>query len=205
MGGTYHIHHVLLVAPLLALPKHLFEQSLSSSIRCQLEILRTLVRGQGQQDNPLAVVAEEGCHRVLTHIGGNSQRIHVVLLEEGLGIHLRRVANVSTLGVGDDEVVRILFLQILDGGLESHDAVYAVGLIEGQVGLVCHAVGCCGINDEGIELAKGAEDVVFAVLSLCLVDDALGYLVQVCIETYAEKRLLLFYLLYQFFPVHFSI
>ena len=93
-------------------------------------------------------------------------------------------------------MVGIFLLQVVDGGLEGEDAIHTVSLVECQVGLVGHAVGGCGIDDEGVKLAEGAEDIVFAVLSLCLVDDTLGYLVQVCIETYAEKRLLLANLLY---------
>ena len=80
--------------------------------------------------------------------------------------------------------------------LESEDAVYSVGLVESQIGLVGYAVGGCGVDDEGIELAESAEDIVIAVLLLGLVDDALGYLVDVGIETDTEKRLLLLDLLY---------
>ena len=96
----------------------------------------------------------------------------------------------------NDEVVGIFLLQVVDGSLESQDAIDSVSLVESEVGLVGHAIGGCGIDDEGIELAKGAEDVVVTVLFLCLVDDALGYLVDVGIETDTEKRALLADLLY---------
>ena len=75
-------------------------------------------------------------------------------------------------------------------------------LVESQIGLIGYAVGGCRIDDEGIKLAEGAEDVILAILGLCLVDDALGYLVEVCIETYAEKTLLLANLLNQFLTGH---
>ena len=93
-------------------------------------------------------------------------------------------------------MVGILLLQIVDGSLESQDAIHSVCLVESEVRLVGHAIRCCGVDDQGIELAEGAENVVLAVFLLCLVNDTLGYLVDICIQSYTEKTLLLLNLLY---------
>jgi len=88
-------------------------------------------------------------------------------------------------------VVGIFFLQVIDGCLEGEDAVYTISLIKGKIGLVSDTIRCCRVDDEGVKLAKGTENIVFSVLSFCLVDNTLGDFVQVSIQTYAEKRLLL--------------
>ena len=188
LGGTNDIHHIVLIAPLLALLQHFLKEALAIGILRQLEVVRALVRGECQQDDPLVVIAQEWCDAVFAHIGGNGECIDIIFLEEGFGIHLRRVADITTLGISNDEVVGVFLLQVVDGGLESQDAIYTVCLVESQIGLVGHTIGGCGIDNQGIKLAQGAEDVVVAILSLCLVDDALGYLVDVGIETNTEKR-----------------
>ena len=117
--------------------------------------MTAFVRRQGQQDNPLALVAEEGRDAVFTHIGGDGQRVNVVFFEEGTGIHGAGVANVATFGVGNDEVLRVVLLEIFDGLLEGHESLDAEGLVESEVGLVRHAIGCGGVDDSLVKRKDG--------------------------------------------------
>ena len=117
LGGTDDVHHVFWSAPLLRNFQHLLKEPFAVGIFCHLEIHRTFVAGQCQQNDPLAVIAEEGGDGVFAHIGRDGQGIDIVLLEEGFGVHLRRVADITALGIGDDEVVGVFLLQIVDGGL----------------------------------------------------------------------------------------
>ena len=202
LRSTNDIHHILVVAPLLTLFQHFLKESFAIGVFRQLEVVRAFIARQRQQDHPFVVVAEEWCDAVFTHVGGDGECIDIVLLKEGLGIHFRCVADITTLGISDDEVVGIFFFQIVDGCLKSQQTIHSISLVESEVGLVGHAIGGCGIDDESVELAEGTEHIVLAVLGLCLVDDALWNFVDICIETYAEKTLLLANLFYQLLSVH---
>ena len=134
--GSHNIHHVVLVAPFLRLCEHLLKQACALFVGCELEVVAALVACEGEQHHPLVLVAQEGRHAVLAHVGCHGKRVDVILLEEGACIHGACVAYVAALGIGYDEVVGIVLLKIGHGLLEGHDALHAEGLVEGQVGLV---------------------------------------------------------------------
>ena len=90
-------------------------------------------------------------------------------------VHVRCVANVTTLGVGDDEVVGVVFLEIIDGLLEGGYALEPHALVECEVGLVSHTVGGRRIDDLLVELECG----VF------LFQQELWDLAKVCVESHA--------------------
>ena len=192
LSGTYHIHHIGIVAPLLALLQHLLKESFAVFVLSHLEIQRALVGCKSQEDYPLVLISQEGLHAVLTHIRGDSQGIKVVLLKECTGIHSRCVADIPSLGIGDDEVMGIMLVQIVNGLFKGHDSLHAEGFIESQIGLVGHTVVCRGIYDGLVE----GEDRVF------LIQQMGRNFLQVGIQSYAEERLLVKYLFYQFLSVH---
>ena len=185
--GSYNVHHVLGIAPLLTLANDLLEKTLAFRVGGELEVIAALVAGEGEQDNPLAFVLQEWLHGILAHVWSHGERIEVVLLEEGLGVHLGGVADVTTLGICDDEVVRIVSLQILDGVLEGDHTLYTTALVESQVRLVCHTVRGCGIDDS---LVESEHQLRLCTLDFLTLDDALRQLVNICIETYAQEALL---------------
>ena len=185
--GTYYVHHVLVVAPFLTLLQYLLEEANAVLVLGELEVVTSLVAGEGEQDNPLAFVLQEWLHGILAHVWSHGERIEVVLLEEGLGVHLGGVADVTTLGICDDEVVRIVSLQILDGVLEGDHTLYTTALVESQVRLVCHTVRGCGIDDS---LVESEHQLRLCTLDFLTLDDALRQLVNICIETYAQEALL---------------
>ena len=190
--GTNHIHHIFVVSPFLTLLQHLLEEALALSILRELEIVRAFVGSERQQNHPFVLVLEERCNAVFAHVRGNGQCIHIVLLEEGTGVHLGGVADIATLCIGDDEVVGVVLLQILHRFLERHQTLYAVSLVESQIGLVGYAViGRC--VDDG--LIKLKERIV-------QIEDTLGHLLGICIQSHAQKTLLLLNLFYQFFTIH---
>ena len=154
--------------------------------------MTALVACQGEQDDPFALVAEERSHAVLSHIRSYGERVNVIFAEESAGIHCRCIADVATFCVGNDEVVGVIFLQVVDGLLESHQSLHAESLVESEVGLVSHAVRCGGVDDGLVE----GEDGVWTV------EQVLWHLFEVGIETYAEKRALGLNLFYQLLSIH---
>ena len=79
----------------------------------------------------MARVLEEGLYAIAAHVGGDGQGVDLEVLEEAARIHVAGVADVATLGVGDDELLGIFALQVGDGLLEGLDAEAAHALIEG--------------------------------------------------------------------------
>ncbi len=120
-------------------------------------VVATLVGSECQENHPFAWILEEWCHAVLAHVGSNGEGIEVDFLEEGAGIHRAGVADVATFGIRDDEVLGIVLVEVRDGLLERNPALHAHALVESEVGLVCHAIGCCGVDDGLVE----GEDGVF--------------------------------------------
>ena len=201
--GTNYVHHVLVVAPFLTLLQYLLKQALAILVLHQLEVVTALIAGKSQQHHPFAVVAQEWCNAVLAHVRSNGQRIYIVLLKESLGVHLRCVTDIAALGIGYNQVLGIVLLQIFDNALESSHTLNAVSLVEGQVGLVGHTVGSSSINNAGAKLKQHAEGHLFLlVLFLHNLLQAFGHLVQVCVQSHAQKALLLANLFNQFFSGH---
>ena len=190
--STYHIHHVVGIAPFLTLLQHLLEEALAVSVGRELEVVAALVGSERQENHPLALILQERSHAVLAHVGSHCERVEVDFLEEGAGIHCAGVADVTTLSVCDDEVLRIVLVEIRDSLLERNPALHTHALIEGEVGLVGHAVGCCGVDDSLVE----GKDGVF------LLQQVLRNLLDVGVETHTQEGLLRENLVNQFFACH---
>ena len=191
--STHDKHHVLWRAPFLRLAHHFFKEPLAVFIFRELEIEASLVARERQQGHPFPVVFEEGRHAVFTHVGSHGEHIDVVFVEKRASIHFRGVADVATLRIGDDEVVRMAFANVFDGFLEGNHAVSAVRLVEGEIGLVGHAVGCRGVDDGFVELHDGVVQV----------EQVRRNFLGVGVEPYAKKRFLGENLLNQLFSGHF--
>ena len=170
----------------MRLCEHFFKQACALFVGCELEVVAALVACEGEQHHPLVLVAQERRYAVLAHVGSHGKRVDVILLEEGACIHGACVAYVAALGIGYDEVVGIVLLKIGHGLLEGHDALHTERLIESQVGLVCHTVGGCCVDNL---LVEGEDGVI-------LLQQVLRNLLRVCVETYAEEGLLAEYLVY---------
>ena len=144
--------------------------------------MRTLVGGQGKANDPLPLIAEEWLQGVLAHIGSHGDSIKIEVLEERTRIKRRGVANVATLGIGDDELIGILLANVADSLLEGNPSFHAKALVESEIGLVGDAIGFGGIDDGLVEL----EDSVLCRQRLQM----FGNLLDVGVETYAKEGLL---------------
>ena len=157
-----------------------------------LEILRTFVGGQCQEDDPFVLEIEERLDGVLAHVGSHGQGIGLQGVEESLGVVGRGVPDVAALGIRDDEDVRVVVLDVLDGALQTLPAFGAIDLIESCVGLVSHGVRCGVVDNLLVELKNG---VIHG-------QEFLRNLVDVGIQADAEERLLFLDLLEELLFVH---
>ncbi len=150
LGRTYHEHHVVRSGNL----HHPFHHG---PVERPAVLLRELERGggvigrQSEDDSPFALVFEEGQDAVLAHVGIEGHGIEVHGLEECLCIHLGRAADVAALGVRDDEHLGIFGSDELHGGIECLHAVHSIAFVEGEIGLVRHAVGSRRLDDHLVE------------------------------------------------------
>ena len=78
---------------------------------------------------------------VLAHVGRHGEGVGFQGVEEGLGVVGRGVADVTALGIRDDEDVGVVVLDVLDGMLQALPTFGAVDLVDGRVGLVSHGLG----------------------------------------------------------------
>jgi hypothetical protein len=181
LGCSDDIHHIVEVAPLLGgLEDTLEETFAGGAVFHKLEVESTLIGSEGEEDDPLAVVGGEGDDGILSHIRGDGESVEVEVAvgrEEGFGVLLGGVANVSTFGVSDKEGFFIERVEVADGELELTEAFDAHGLVEGEVGFVCYGVVDGGIDDGFVEL----EDAVG------LGGEVTGHLVEVGIEADTEE------------------
>ena len=175
LGGSHDVHHVVGVAPLPAHAQHLLKQTLAAGVGRELEVVAAFVACECKQHHPFAVVSEKRAHAVLAHVGCYGKSVDVVFSEERTCIHGRGVADVAAFGVGDDEVVRAVGLEVVYGFLESDHPLYSESLVEGQVGFVCHAIGCRGVDDGLVE----SEYRIFVVQQM------LRYFFQIGVESHA--------------------
>ena len=81
---------------------------------------------------------------------------------------------------------------VFHGSLKCQNTLHAMSLIEGQVGLISHAIGSCGIDDGLIE---GKDRVLQS-------KQMLRNLLQVGIKSHAKEALAFAYLAHQFLSVH---
>ena len=154
--------------------------------------MAALIAGQSEQDNPLAIIAQERRDAVFTHIRGDSERIDVQLLEERARIHGTGVTNVTSLSVSNDEMLWIVGLEILDSLLKSHPSLHAKALVESEVGFIGHAERRSRVNDGLVEL----KDRVLRR------QEVLRDLLYVSVETYTEESLTLLDDINKLLPVH---
>ncbi len=97
------------------------------------------------------------------------------MFEEALCIHARCVADVASLGVGDYELVGIVFAQIVHCRFEGDPALGAERFVKCEIRLICHGVWGCGVND----LAVKFKQWIFAVKQV------LWYFFDIGIQPYA--------------------
>ncbi len=153
--GTHHIHHLVGPGPLLRGEQHFLEKPLAVFVLHQLEVVRALVACQGKQDDPFVFVFQERSDGIFSHVRSYGEGVDVHLLEERAGIHGRRVANISAFGIGDDELVGVVLLDVPDGFVKSFPTFQTIAFVEGQVGLIGHAIRGCGIDDSAVEGEDG--------------------------------------------------
>lgn len=195
LRGTHDKHQLVVGGPGLGDAQHLLKEAFALCVGSELEVLRPLVRGQSQHDDPVSLVVEERFHAIFSHVGSHRYGVDVEMLEEAACIHLRGIAYVAAFGVGDDELVGIVFLDVTDGFLKGFPPFEAEALIEGEVGFVGHTQVGRGVDDGFVE----GEDGVF------FLQEMLRYLLDVGIETYAEKRFLAADILKKLLFVHFRL
>ena len=123
---------------------------------------------------------EERLHGILAHVRCHRQCIGFQGVEEGLGVVGRGVADVAALCIRDDENLRVVVLDVLNGKFKTLPAFGTVDLIKCRVGLVGHCVGCGLVDDLLVEFKDG---VVHG-------QEVLWDLVDVGVETDAKERLL---------------
>ena len=102
-------------------------------------------------------------------------------------------------------MVGVILAEISYRFLVGHESACSQGLIEGEVGLVGHAVGSSGVDDVLVEEDDGQRLVILLVsieVFFALVNDALWNLLDIGVETHAEEALLLADLLYQLLTIH---
>ncbi|OAV63781.1 hypothetical protein Barb4_04734 [Bacteroidales bacterium Barb4] len=186
LRGTDHIHYPLLIRPFLRLLQYLFKQTLAAGILRKLKILRAFVGSKSQQNHPAVGINKERLHAVFTHIGGDGDGIRLVCTaEESAGVHLRRIADVTALGIGNNKLIGIVFANICHCLLKGKQTLYAQTLVESHVWLESYTIiGCC-INDSLVE----SENRVF------LVQQVWGYLCDIGVQSYAEEGTLPLYIL----------
>ena len=175
--GAYYVHHLFVTGPLLGFAEHFFEEAFAVGVFRQLEVVRAFVAGQRKQDYPFAFVRKERGHTVFAHVRSYGYGIYIQLFEEGTGIHGRGVPDVTAFGVGDDELVGIVLLDVVYGFLESYPAFHAHALIKCQIGLVGDAEVGSSVDDGFVE----SEYRVFFFQKM------FGYFLDVGVKTYAKE------------------
>ena len=154
--------------------------------------MAALVAGKSQQDDPLALISEEGRNAVLAHVRCHCDSIQVHFLEEGTCIHGTGIAYVTTLGIGDDELVGVVLPQIGNGLLKGYPALDTHALIECKVGFIGYAVRCCSI-DNG--LVEGKHGIFF-------LQQVGGNLLEIRIKAHTEETSFPLDTGYEFFSGH---
>ena len=137
-------------------------------------------------------MCEERGYAVFAHVGCHGDGIDVVFVEECACVHVGSIPDVSAFGVGDDEVVGILFLDVAYGLFVSSYSVNTERLVECEVGLVCHAVGCRCVDDGFVELEQRVVHV----------EQMDGYALGIGVESHAQEGFLRAYLVDELLSVH---
>ena len=162
-----------------------------------LELLGRLVGGHGEDYAPASGMLEEGPDGVASHIGGQSHCVKVHGLEKSPGIAVGGVADVSALGVGDDQDVGMLRPDVADGLSKLLPAGDTLGLVKGDVGLVGDCVLSSGVDNCFVESQYGSVSVTLP--------DAGRNLLRVGVKTHAEERALAPDIVVKFSVIHLGI
>ena len=117
-----------------------------------LEVVVAWVRGVCQNKCEFAGEIEERLDAVTTHVRCNRARIRAQMIEQAFSIHSGRIANVTSLGIGNYECTTVY---ILDKPLKNMPALTPEGLEKGQVELERRGVGKRGINNVRAEVIYG--------------------------------------------------
>ena len=163
-----------------------------------LEILTTLIACQCQEDHPLAIIAEERRDAVFAHVGGYGHGVDVHLFKKGTRVELGCVTDVVALCVSDDELVGVVFADVLHRLLEGYPAFHTMCLVEGEVGLVGDAVGCRCVDDGLVEFEDGVESLFLR----SPLEEELRHFLQIRVESYAKEALLKKDILVKLFTCH---
>ena len=151
LRSPHHIHQLTGIIPRLADTNNAFEKVFSIGIAHHLKVLRTFVRGQCQKHRELACITQERADAVLSHIRRNGEGIHLQMLEERTGIHITRIADISTLGIGYDKLIGVSLSNVFDRLFKRVNSEAPHALIESHVGLESHTVFCRSIDDGFVE------------------------------------------------------
>ncbi len=97
------------------------------------------------------------------------------MLEKAACIKLRGVADITTLCIGDDELIGILLADIPQSEFKSVPALHPEALVKSEVRLVGYAVGRGSVDNSAVELEDGvfgAEQMLRDLLYICVESDA---------------------------------
>ena len=199
LGSTHHKHHVVRSGNRHHLLHHSLIQRFSVLFG-HLELRCRSIRSQRKDYRPFVLICKERGDAVSAHIRSQGNCIEIHGLEKRLGIHLCRIPNITSLGISDDENLRIAGPDIIHRDFKGTHAVQSVTLIKSQIRLVCHAIWGSRINNCLVEFDNGAcfpleklshsRHFTFKCLSL----DMFRHLVEISIETDTQYSALLFYL-----------
>ena len=92
-------------------------------------------------------MAQEGLHRLASHVGRKGDGVKVHRFEIGFRIHPGGVSDIAALGIGNKELVGMVRPQVVHRLLQDAQPLRALALVKSQVGLEGHAEGCSGIDD----------------------------------------------------------
>ncbi len=125
-------------------------------------------------------MVEERPHRILAHVGSESNGMAVHCVEERAGIACGGVAYVAAFCVGDNELVGVVFAYIGHGIRQRLPSFRAVAFVESGIGLVCHAIGGCGIDYGFVE----GQD---CCRRICVGTKRSGHACGIGVEAYAQE------------------
>ena len=177
LSSADYVHHTFVICPFLRFTQHFFEEAFTVCVFCQLEVVRAFIGSQCQQDHPFAFVSQERSHTVFTHIRSYGYRIYIQFFEESTGIHGRSVSDIPTFCIGNDELVRIVLLDIFYCLFKCDPAFNAHAFVKSEIGFVGDTqVGCC-VDNRFIE----CKDRVF------FFQQVFRNLLDISIKSYAKK------------------
>ena len=132
--GAHHIHQAVGAVEAAGFGQHVFEQRRRAM---KLKVFGAWVGCERQKHRPFVAERCERFHAVSAHVRCHGHGIRTEAGEQRLGVLQGRVANVSALGVGNDQHVR---WNVGHDTLQGSPSLCTVLFEERQVGLVRHSV-----------------------------------------------------------------